>query len=251
MSGKVIAVVVAVAILVGLSVSLDRGPDADVATAPVELNIDDMQQFATLARGVRSGDESAPITILEFADFQCPVCGTFAGTVKTQLEAAFVESGAAKLVFYDFPLTAIHPHAFLASRAARCAEDQGMFWDYHDELFRNQPAWSLAPSPPVGRFEEYAGGLGMDQAAFRSCLRSDAHAETISATLELGARLGVRSTPTVLVSRGNGQVHEVEARPLPEMYEAIQAVVEGLQAEIRGAAAGEAIGTGAEAGGGE
>ena len=251
MNGKVVAVVVGIAVLVGLSVSMDRGAGGDVAIAPVELDIGDMQQLAAMARGVRSGDEAAPITILEFADFQCPVCGSFAGTVKAQLEAAFVESGAAEFVFYDFPLTAIHPHAFLASRAARCAEDQGMFWEYHDELFRHQSAWSLAPSPPVGRFEEYAGDLGMDQAAFRSCLRSDTHAQTISATLELGARLGVRSTPTILVSRGNGQVREVEARPLPEMFAAIQAVVEELQAEMGGAEAEEAIGVGAAAGGGE
>ena len=79
-----------------------------------------------MAKGVTKGPEDAPITIVEFGDFQCPACGAFAQQVKPQIELAFVESAQAKFVFYDFPIVSGHPNAFLAARAARCAEDQGL-----------------------------------------------------------------------------------------------------------------------------
>lgn len=238
MNGKIIAVIVGLAVLAAIAFSMNSGTSAEMATAPVELEINDMQQLAALAQGIHVGDEDAPITILEFADFQCPGCGAFAGMVKPQLDVAFIETGTAEFVFYDFPLTSIHPHAFLAARAGRCADDQGMFWEYHDELFRNQTAWSPSASPPVGAFEDYAARVGLDQGTFRSCLRSDAHAETVSATMQLGQGLGVSGTPTVLVSRGNGQVRQVNAPTIPEMYGAIQDIVEELQAEIAAEAGG-------------
>lgn len=71
----------------------------------------------------------------------------------------------------DFPLVAMHPHAFLAAQAARCAEDRGKYWEYHDELYRRQVSWSAEPAP-ARTFEEYAETLGMDAGAFRSCLHS-------------------------------------------------------------------------------
>lgn len=242
MNGKIIAVIVGLAVLAAIAFSMNSGATGDMATAPVELEINDMQQLASMAQGIHAGDADAPITILEFADFQCPGCGSFAGTVKPQLDVAFIETGAAEFVFYDFPLVSIHPHAFLAARAGRCANDQDMFWEYHDELFRNQTAWSLSASPPVSAFEDYAARVGLDQGTFRDCLRSDAHAETVSATMQLGQGLGVSGTPTVLVTRGNGQVRRVNAPTIPEMYGAIQTIVEELQAEI----AAEAGGTGGQ-----
>ncbi len=232
MNNKVIALVVGLAVAVAIAFSMNSGANGDMALAPVDLEINDMQQLAAIAQGVHAGNPEAPITILEFADFQCPGCGSFAGTVKPQVDVAFIETGTAEFVFYDFPLTSIHPHAFLAARAGRCADDQGMFWAYHDELFRNQTAWSLSASPPVGAFEDYAARVGLNQDTFRSCLRSDAHAETVSATMQLGQGLGVGSTPTVLVTRGNGQVRQVDAPTIPEMYGAIQTIIEELQAEI-------------------
>ena len=231
MNGKIIGVVVALAAVAALAWSMSSG-DGDAATEPVELAIGDMQELASMAQGIHQGSDDAPITILEFADFQCPGCGRFAGTVKPQLDVAFIEPGTAKFVFYDFPLVSIHQHAFLAARAARCANDQDGFWDYHDELFRNQTGWALSASSPVGAFEDYAARVGLDQGEFRSCLRSDAHARTVSATMQLGQGLGVTGTPTVLISRGNGQYRQVSAASIPEMYPAIQTAVESLLAEM-------------------
>jgi protein-disulfide isomerase len=157
---------------------------------------------------VTKGDENAAVTIIEFGDYQCPGCGMFAAQVKPQVELLLVEAGKAKFVFYDFPLTSIHPNAFLAARAARCADDQGRFWEYHDNLFRNQARWS-ALANAAGLFEEYSRTLDMDDGAFAACLNSDRHAEVVTANMMLGEVLGVPSTPTILIEHG-GAATQVE-----------------------------------------
>jgi protein-disulfide isomerase len=232
MNGKIIAVLVGLAVLAAVVLNLRSGATAEMAVNPIDLQITDMGELADRAPGIHVGDENAPITILEFADFQCPGCMAFAGTVKPQVDVAFIESGAEKFVFYDFPLTSIHPHAFLAARAARCAEEQGLFWEFHDEVFRNQSAWSFSATPPASAFEDYAAQVGADQGDFRSCLRSDRYADVVTANMQLGQGLGVTGTPTVLITRGNRDVRRVEAASIADMYPEIQSIVQELQAEI-------------------
>ena len=107
--------------VVGYNVS--AGMFGSAVSTPVEVEgLDDPETLVAMARGVTKG-EKAPITIVEFGDYQCPGCGSFGMSVKPLVEQAFVESGQAQFVFYDFPLVSIHPNAFLAARAARCAED--------------------------------------------------------------------------------------------------------------------------------
>ena len=242
MNGKIIALVVGLAVLGAVFLNLRSGASADMAIVPVDLEINDMGELADRAPGIHVGDEDAPITILEFADFQCPGCMAFAGTVKPQVDVAFIETGVAKFVFYDFPLTSIHPHAFLAARAARCANEQGMFWEYHDELFRSQSAWSFSAAPPSGAFEDSAAEIGLDQGDFRSCLRGDQFADVVTANMQLGQGLGVTGTPTILITRGGRDVRRVDVATIAEMYPEIQRIVQEFQAEIEaeaGAAATE------------
>ncbi len=171
------------------------------AVAPVELGTLTDEELFELAQGMTLGDENAPATIVEFGDYQCPGCGAFAMSVKPQIDQLLVGAGRAKFVFYDFPLVSIHGNAFLAARASRCADDQGKYWEYHEALFRNQSRWSAA-SMPASAFEQYAADVGLDEGAFESCLNSDRHAEVVTANMQLGQRMGVRSTPTVLVNAG-------------------------------------------------
>lgn len=186
--------------VVGYNVS--SGMLGDAVSTPVEVEgLDDPQRLVALAQGVEKGDPDAPLTIVEFGDFQCPACSAFATQVKPQVELAYVETGQAKFVFYDWPIVSGHPNAFLAARAARCAEDQGMFWEYHDALFRNQPRWSTEPSP-AGSFEGYADDVGLDEDEFSGCLNSDKHADRVTANMTLGQMMGVTGTPTILVNNG-------------------------------------------------
>lgn len=179
------------------------------ATEPVAVEgLDDMSKLVALAQGVTEGEESAPITIAEFADYSCPSCGTFATLYKPQVLKAYVETGKAKFVFYDYPLTSIHPHSFLAARAARCAGDQGKFWEYQDLLFRSQSQWAMKASVE-GDLEDFADKAGLDTDGFKTCLDSDAYADVVSANMRLGDELGVDRTPTLMVSAGGGMVRRL------------------------------------------
>lgn len=216
--GILIAVAVIGVVAVGYSVG--SGALGDAATEPVTLEVTDLGELVRMAEGVTEGDPSAPVTIMEFADFQCPACQGFALRVKPQVKLRYVDTGRAKFVFHDFPLSQ-HPNAFIAARAARCAQDQDRFWQYHDRLFQDQPAWS-SDSSPAGRFVGYAEELGLDADAFEGCLRSDRHAELVTANIHLGQQLGVPGTPAVFVSRGGGMVTRLQSFDLQTIERAVQ-----------------------------
>jgi len=157
---------------------------------------------------MEAGDPEAPLAILDFSDYSCPSCRQFTSTVKPFLDQGYVQQGLARFQYYDFPLPGF-PNSFLAARAARCAGDQDAYWPFHDELFRNQPSWSIM-ADPVSTFEGYAGNLGLDRGAFRSCLRSDRHADVVTANRDLGRELGVQGTPSIFVNTGEGRAVRVE-----------------------------------------
>jgi protein-disulfide isomerase len=207
--------------VVGYAV-VSRSEDSTVSQPIGVVGLEDPGTLMSLARGVEKGNAQAPITIIEFADFQCPVCAEFERLVKPFIEAEFVNTGRARFVFYDFPLS-IHPNAFLAARAARCAEDQGKFWEYHDNLFQNQSEWSPIPSP-AGMFEDYAALVGLERSAFGSCLRSDRHADVVTANMALATQLQVPGTPTILVAQGRGV-----GRRVPHSIEGIREAVMALE----------------------
>ena len=218
----------AVAVL-GVGILLFRAGSSaldDTATAPVEVEgLADPQTLMRTARGVEKGNPDAPITIIEFGDFQCPACQMWFTSVKPMVEAEFVATGVAKFVFYDFPLTQMHPNAFVAARAGHCAEEQGKFWEFHDVLFRNQTSWSPDASP-VGRFEDYAAELGMDGTQFSECVRSDKYADVVTANMQLGQQMQVPSTPTIIVGKGAALPQRVD-----NSLEGIRAAVALLQAQ--------------------
>ena len=202
--------VIAVIGIAGLAFALLRA-GADTATAPVEVpGADDPQALVAAARGVRLGSADAPVTIIEFGDYQCPGCGVFASRVKPVLKQRYIDSGQAQFIYYDFPLVSIHANAFLAARAARCAEDQGKFWEYHDLVFARQSDWSTERNAEE-TFIELGSLVGLDQETFEDCVRSDAHAELVSANSALGDKLGVASTPTLFVNGKRVQDWETSA----------------------------------------
>lgn len=221
--GPLFYVLGAVAVLAVAVLGYTAGSRAFGSTvdSPVELEVESDEELVALAEGVESGDPDAPATVVEFGDYQCPGCAAFARQVKPMVDQGLVQRDRARFVFYDFPLVDIHPNAFLAARAARCAGDQDRYWEYHDALFQNQSAWAQE-GDPAGNFVDYAGELGLDDDAFEDCLRSDRHAETVTANMQLGEALGVSGTPTVMVNRGGGMAQRLQNYDFESIRQAVE-----------------------------
>ncbi len=137
------------------------------------------------------GDPKAPITIVEFSDFQCPFCKKSESTLHELLTKY---SGRVKLAYLDFPLREIHPQAQSAAEAARCAGEQGKFWEYHDALYADQ---SKLGGPELAT---HARALNLDQKSFQSCLDSGKFKSKVEADLEQGNKVGVAGTPGFFVN---------------------------------------------------
>ena len=137
------------------------------------------------------GGANAAVTLVEFSDFQCPFCAQVMPTLKRVQETY---GDRVRIVWKDFPLTAIHPQAFGAAQAGQCAQEQGKFWELHDRLFANQQA--LQPES----LKTHAVAAGLDAAAFDACLDSGKHADAVQTQMDIATALGVVSTPTVFVN---------------------------------------------------
>ena len=156
------------------------------------------------------GLATAPVTLVEFSDFHCPFCKQVQSTLKQLLERY---PGKVKLVYRDFPIDSLHPEARRAAEAARCAQDQGKFWEYHDLLFAGPPR--AAPED----LERYAGQVGLDLAAFGRCLSGGVHRAAVQRDLDEGARLGVAGTPGFFINGrplSGAQPFEVFVRVIEE-----------------------------------
>jgi protein-disulfide isomerase len=147
------------------------------------------------------GSAKAPVTLIEFSDFQCPYCRQVVPTLK-KIRATYGDK--VRIVWKDFPLTQIHPQAFKASEAGHCAAEQGKFWEFHDQVFGNQQA--LQPDD----LKKYAAGLSLDAERFSGCLDMSKHAEVVGGGGAAGTPLGVNTNPPRLVKRragGGGPPH--------------------------------------------
>ncbi len=137
------------------------------------------------------GPEDAPITIVEFSDYQCPFCLRWHEQVYEPLLNAY--PGKIRLVYRHFPLTSIHPDAFPAAEAAMCAGDQNAYWQFHEKLFSSSALGSNV-------YSQYAQELGLDMTAFESCITEQKFKEAVQADLDFAVDLGVRSTPTFFIN---------------------------------------------------
>jgi protein-disulfide isomerase len=137
------------------------------------------------------GPANAPVTLVEFSDFECPFCKRAHPTLLQLFEKY---PGKVKLVYRDFPLESIHPQARRAAEAARCAQDQGKFWEYYDLLFTESP--KLSPDD----LKRYATQVGLDGAKFDACVAGGAHKAVIQRDLDEGNRLGITGTPAFFVN---------------------------------------------------
>ncbi|NNL59643.1 MAG: DsbA family protein [Nitrosopumilus sp.] len=157
------------------------------------------------------GNPDAPITIIEFSDFQCPFCARFHIQTLPLILQDYIDQGKVKLVFRDFPIQSIHPNALPAAVAAECANEQGEFRKMHDMLFNNQNEWNNQETViAISIFSQYADAIQLDQETFDSCLSSGKYIEEIQKDLNDGRDYGVTGTPGFFV--GNDQLGYVELK---------------------------------------
>jgi protein-disulfide isomerase len=159
------------------------------------------------AEGPARGEDKAPVTIVEFSDFQCPFCGRAEETVKLVLDKY---KGKVRLVYRDYPLP-FHNMAQKASEAAHCAGDQGKYWQMHEKLFANQTALA------VPQLKDHAKGLGLDASKFDKCLDSGEKTKIVDASKKAGDEAGVNGTPAFFI---NGRLIS-GARPFENFKEII------------------------------
>lgn len=153
-----------------------------------------IQEFKITKDNHIRGDFKAPITLVEFSDFECPFCEKISPTLNKILNDY---KGKVRLVYKHYPLP-FHPNAQKAAEASECADEQGKFWEYHDKLFENQPSgFSLE------KFKQWAKELGLNTKKFNDCLDTDKYAKKVQDDYQEGSAKSVNGTPATFV---NGQL---------------------------------------------
>ena len=151
------------------------------------------------------GDPNAPISIIEFSNYQCKFCARFNSDTLPMLKSEYIETGKVNLIPRDFPIPKIHSNAMPAALASECANEQGKFWEYRDVLFKTQNDWKQNKSDSlILTLKQFAGDVNLNQEQFDSCLDSGKYSEEVRQDMEDGNQYVVTGTPTFFV--GNEEV---------------------------------------------
>jgi protein-disulfide isomerase len=142
------------------------------------------------------GNPNAKITLIEYADFQCPACAAMHSTIK-QLEGDFKDN--LRLIYRFFPLTNAHQNAMISAQAAYAASLQGKFWEMHDIICENQDGWSDSTQPKT-IFTDYAKKIGLNLNKFNSDIDSDSTKKFVTDEQNKGLDLGINGTPTLFLN---------------------------------------------------
>jgi protein-disulfide isomerase len=165
------------------------------------------------------GRGDAPVTIVEYTDYQCPFCNRFHVGAYPEIRKNFIDTGKVRFIKRDLALD-FHPKALKAAQAARCAGDQGKFWEMHDLLSANPE--TLGPEA----YAKFAGDIALDAGTFRSCVESDTHLAAIRGSAQGAAAIGINGTPSFVVGTVTGDtlvgVRIVGAQPYPVFEKAIR-----------------------------
>ena len=143
------------------------------------------------------GDQNAPVTFVEYGDFQCPFCGKFFEETEPILREKYIKTGKVKFIYRDFAF--LGPESTWAANAARCAGEQGKFWQYHDYLFSNQRGENQGAFSK-DNLKGFAKVLNLDSAKFNTCLDSEKYNDAINKETKAGGEAGVQGTPASFIN---------------------------------------------------
>ena len=152
------------------------------------------------------GNPNAPITIVEWGDYQCTFCYKFHQSSKDVLIEEYVKTGRINFVFRDFPLNGLD--SVLAAQASYCADDQGKYWEYHDEIYKN---WAGERTGWVTRqsLDQFANTVGLDLIQFTKCLDDKKYQQRVLENEKFGVKIGIKATPSFLIFN-NEKITKVE-----------------------------------------
>jgi protein-disulfide isomerase len=204
------------ATLKSMEAKLDNLPKTAAAQAPRRPTVDYNKVYnIPVGTSAVRGNKNAPVTVVEFSDFQCPYCARFAPTIEQVLKAY---PNDVKFVFKDFPLS-FHQHARNAAKAARAAGEQGKFWEMHDLIFQNSSKLS------DDLFKEFAKKLNLDINKFTADFNSNKYDSLILQDINLGRQVGVSGTPTLFM---NGK--RMQRRSFDDFKQAIDNILKQKKA---------------------
>ncbi len=164
------------------------------------------------------GDDDAPVTIVEFSDYECPFCARFYQQTLQQIKSEYITTGKVKLVYRDFPLS-FHPQAIPAAIAANCAGEQGKYYQYHDKIFTDGGAGGKTSTD----YEKWAQEVGLNLAKWKTCLSDPKQRQEVQKDFADGQRAGIQGTPGFFV---NGQLVS-GAQPFEVFQQIIDAELAG------------------------
>lgn len=164
------------------------------------------------------GDPNAPITLVEFGDYQCHFCNVFFHDTKDKIVKNYIETGKVKMIFKDF--TIIGPDSINAAHGAHCANDQGLFWEYHDTLYNNwtgeNNGWASSEN-----LLKFAGQIELDIEKWSDCMINSEHSEKITASNQDARSLGLTGTPSFFVIDSNNKVTKMFGAQPYEQFQRI------------------------------
>jgi len=199
--------VIVITIIAGVAASLS-------ASTSETVNLDMGRTHGTISTAMGSpilGDPSAPITIVEFGDYQCHQCFNWFHNTKPELTRDYIETGKVNLVFVD--LAFLGSDSPKAAQASYCAEDQEMYWDYHDLLYASQESTIDGGWADSERLKAFAFSLGLDMELFESCLDSGKYSKRVQYNIQQARDHGVRGTPGFFIVGPDGQQQLGGAQP--------------------------------------
>lgn len=200
-----IAIVAAV-----VGISLSTSDETDKMEGSIEIQNTETQSDSVLdmfsGGSPILGSPDAPVTMVEFGDYQCLNCNRYFRNTEHMILQNYVETGKLKIIFVDFAF--IGPDSLPAAQAAHCANDQGKYWEYHDETYSNwngeNTGWAS-----VYNLKMFASNVDLDQDSFNQCLDGEKYAKKVRANTELGRKIGVTGTPTFFIFDSEGEATKI------------------------------------------
>jgi protein-disulfide isomerase len=169
------------------------------------------------------GKNDAPLTMVEFTDFQCPFCGRFEATTFPEIKKNYIDTGKLRLILRDLPLSDLHPYALKAAQSVHCAGDQGKFWEMKDLVFKNQSRLD------VDSLAGYARDISLNVDTYKSCMADGKHLKEIGDETKYAISLGITGTPTFILGKTTGDTVEgrviVGAQPYAVFEAAINEIL--------------------------